>query len=74
MTDRNGFRHAIEAHRFRHLRATLYVEQKGLTAYLQYEALPSMRQLRDEGFDLSTYPYPAGARTSEAWGCMRGGP
>lgn len=57
--------HAIEPHSINHLRAPLYVEQKGLTAYLQDEALPSIRMLRDEGFDVTTYAYPYGARTAE---------
>lgn len=57
--------HAIEAHSLRHLRAPLYVEQKGLTAYLQDEALPSVRLLRAEGFPVTSYAYPYGSRTSE---------
>jgi hypothetical protein len=57
--------HAIEAHSVNHLRAPLYVEQKGLTAYLRDEALPSIRWLRDDGFDVTTYAYPYGARTDE---------
>jgi hypothetical protein len=57
--------HAIEPHGINHLRAPLYVEQKGLTAFLQDEALPSIRLLRDEGFTVTTYAYPYGARTAE---------
>lgn len=57
--------HAIEAHSVKHLRAPLYVEQNGLTAYLRDEALPSITWLRDEGFEVTTYAYPYGARTSE---------
>ncbi len=56
--------HAIEAHGIDHLRAPLYVEQKGLTAYLQEEALPSIRLLRDEGFPVTTFAYPYGSRTA----------
>lgn len=57
--------HAIEAHSVNHLRAPLYVEQNGLTAYLRNEALPSIDWLRDEGFDVTTYAYPYGARSDE---------
>jgi len=57
--------HTVEAHSVNHLRAPLYVEQNGLTAYLQDEALPSIRWLREDGFDVTTYAYPYGARTSE---------
>jgi peptidoglycan/xylan/chitin deacetylase (PgdA/CDA1 family) len=57
--------HAIEPHSVDHLRAPLYVEQHGLTAYLRDEALPSIAWLEADGFDVTTYAYPYGARTSE---------
>jgi hypothetical protein len=57
--------HAIEPHSVKHLRAPLYVEQNGLTAYLHKEALPSVDWLVDDGFDVTTFAYPYGARTSE---------
>lgn len=57
--------HAIEAHSVDHLRAPLYVEQRGLSTYLHDEAIPSIQWLEDDGFDVTTYAYPYGARTSE---------
>ncbi len=57
--------HAIEAHSLRHLRAPLYVERNGLAAYLRDEALPSIELLEAQGFDVTTYAYPYGARTGE---------
>ncbi|HUS27188.1 MAG TPA: polysaccharide deacetylase family protein [Kofleriaceae bacterium] len=57
--------HAIEAHSVKHLRAPLYVEQKGLDAYLADEALPSIALLEADGFDVTTYAYPYGSRTGE---------
>jgi peptidoglycan/xylan/chitin deacetylase (PgdA/CDA1 family) len=57
--------HAIEAHSVDHERAPLYVEQHGLTAYLSKEVVPSITALRDEGFAVTTFAYPYGARTSE---------
>jgi hypothetical protein len=57
--------HAIEAHGVAHLRAPLYVEQKGLGAYLADEAVPSITRMRDDGFEVTSYAYPYGARTSE---------
>jgi hypothetical protein len=57
--------HAIEAHSVKHLRAPLYVEQNGVDAYLTDEALPSIELLEAEGFDVTTYAYPYGARTGE---------
>lgn len=57
--------HAIEAHGMRHWRAPLYVEQKGLAAYLTDEALPSIEYLRADGYPVAAYAYPYGARTAE---------
>ncbi|HEY5925260.1 MAG TPA: polysaccharide deacetylase family protein [Kofleriaceae bacterium] len=57
--------HAIEAHSANHLRAPRYVEDHGLAAYVADEALPSIDALRGEGFAVTTYAYPFGARTRE---------
>jgi hypothetical protein len=57
--------HAIEAHSVRHLRAPLYVEEHGLAAYVADELVPSIDVLRDEGFEVTTFAYPFGARTGE---------
>jgi hypothetical protein len=57
--------HAIEPHSVNHLRAPLYVEQKGLDAYLRDEALPSIAALEGAGFAVTTYAYPYGSRTQE---------
>lgn len=57
--------HAIEPHSIKHMRAPLYVEQKGVEAYLADEALPSIVALEREGFDVTTYAYPYGSRTGE---------
>lgn len=57
--------HAVEAHSVAHQRAPLYVEERGLQAYLDDEVVPSIEALRDEGFDVTTFAYPFGARTGE---------
>lgn len=57
--------HDIEAHSIRHLRAPRYVEDHGLAAYLSDEALPSIELLRADGYPVTTYAYPFGARTDE---------
>jgi peptidoglycan/xylan/chitin deacetylase (PgdA/CDA1 family) len=57
--------HAIEAHSLHHTRAPSYVEQQGLAAYVRDEVVPSIDVLRAEGFDVTTYAYPYGARTRE---------
>ena len=57
--------HAIEAHSVAHLRGPRYVEDHGLAAYLADEALPSIEVLRADGYEVTTYAYPFGARTGE---------
>jgi hypothetical protein len=57
--------HDVEAHSVIHARAPAYVEEHGLRAYLDDEALPSIDRLRADGYDPIAYAYPFGARTSE---------
>jgi peptidoglycan/xylan/chitin deacetylase (PgdA/CDA1 family) len=57
--------HSIEAHGLRHRIAPDYVEENGLRAYMDDEALPSIELLRDDGFDPVAFAYPTGARTGE---------
>jgi peptidoglycan/xylan/chitin deacetylase (PgdA/CDA1 family) len=57
--------HDIAAHSVMHLRAPSYVEDHGLRAYLDDEALPSIDVLRADGYPVTAYAYPFGARTDE---------
>jgi peptidoglycan/xylan/chitin deacetylase (PgdA/CDA1 family) len=57
--------HAIEAHSVNHLRAPRYVEDHGLSAYVRDELVPSIDRLRADGFEVTTFAYPFGARTRE---------
>jgi hypothetical protein len=57
--------HSIEAHGLRHRIAPDYVEENGLDAYMEDEALPSIELLRADGFDPIAFAYPTGARTGE---------
>jgi peptidoglycan/xylan/chitin deacetylase (PgdA/CDA1 family) len=57
--------HAVEAHGLRHRNAPDYVEEHGLGAYLDEEALPSIDLLRADGFEPIAFAYPFGARTGE---------
>lgn len=57
--------HDIAAHSVAHRRAPTYVEEHGLRAYLEEEALPSIQVLRDDGYDVTSFAYPYGARTGE---------
>jgi peptidoglycan/xylan/chitin deacetylase (PgdA/CDA1 family) len=57
--------HAIEAHSVLHERAPTYVEEHGLAAYLDDEVVPSIDALVAEGFSVTSFAYPYGARTDE---------
>lgn len=57
--------HEIAAHGVAHLRAPSYVEEHGLAAYVTDEALPSIEILRADGYDVTSFAYPYGARTGE---------
>ena len=57
--------HDIAAHSVLHLRAPSYVEEHGLQAYLEDEAVPSIQVLRDAGYNVTSFAYPFGARTDE---------
>jgi Polysaccharide deacetylase len=61
-----GDGHDIEAHSVNHLRAPDVVEDRGLRAWLDTDALPSIAALTDDGFAPPVaFAYPFGARTSE---------
>lgn len=57
--------HDIAAHSATHLRAPAYVEEHGLAAYVADEGLPSIEVLRADGYDVTAFAYPFGARTDE---------
>jgi peptidoglycan/xylan/chitin deacetylase (PgdA/CDA1 family) len=57
--------HDIEAHSAYHRRGPTYVEEYGLDAYLADEVLPSIDLLRADGYEVLSYAYPFGMRTSE---------
>jgi peptidoglycan/xylan/chitin deacetylase (PgdA/CDA1 family) len=57
--------HDLAAHSVAHRRAPTYVEDNGLPAYMKDEAIPSIEALRADGYDVTSYAYPYGARTTE---------
>lgn len=57
--------HDIEAHSVKHRRGPDYVEASGLGTYIADEVQPSIDHLVDDGFEITTYAYPFGARTGE---------
>ena len=63
--DLAGDGHDIEAHSVKHQRGPVYVEQRGLGSYMSEEIQPSIDHLRQDGFDISVFAYPYGARTEE---------
>ncbi len=60
-----GDGHELQAHSVDHLHGPEYVEAHGLRAYLDDEVLPSIDVLRADGYDVTAYAYPFGARTRE---------
>jgi len=57
--------HDIEAHSVYHRRGPSVVEAEGVRAYLDEEVLPSITQLREDGYEVLSYAYPFGMRTAE---------
>jgi peptidoglycan/xylan/chitin deacetylase (PgdA/CDA1 family) len=57
--------HDIEAHSVTHQRGPSSVEARGLGAYMSEEIVPSIDLLRADGYDVTTFAYPYGARTGE---------
>ena len=57
--------HDIAAHGVDHARAPNFVEANGLGTYMRQEALPSIELLRVDGYAVTSFAYPFGARTSE---------
>jgi hypothetical protein len=57
--------HDIEAHSVNHLRGPKYVDDFGMPAYLADEVQPSIDLLVADGYRITSYAYPFGARTSE---------
>lgn len=57
--------HSIEAHGVHHIRATDYIAEHGIQAYIDTEVLPSIQVLRDDGFAPVAYAHPNGSHTRE---------
>ncbi len=57
--------HDLQAHSTDHRRGPEYVEDHGLAAYLADEVVPSIERMRADGYDISAFAYPFGARTRE---------
>jgi peptidoglycan/xylan/chitin deacetylase (PgdA/CDA1 family) len=57
--------HDIEAHTLTHQRAPDMVADRGLAAWLDDEAVPSLEVLRADGYDPVAFAYPFGDRTDE---------
>jgi len=64
--------HDIEAHTIGHRNAPDYVADRGLQAWLDDDALPSIDVLRADGYAPVAFAYPFGARTRETDRAMLG--
>lgn len=63
--------HDIEPHTVNHVNSPQYVEEHGLAAYLKDEYQPSIDALEAEGYQVSAFAYPFGARTDELDAALR---
>ncbi|MDB4955319.1 MAG: hypothetical protein JWO36_2888 [Myxococcales bacterium] len=62
--------HDIEPHTINHLRGPAYVEENGLRSYIDVELQPSIDLLRADGYPVTAFAYPFGARTGELDGVV----
>jgi peptidoglycan/xylan/chitin deacetylase (PgdA/CDA1 family) len=56
--------HEIAAHGFHHIRATDYIAENGVQAWLDYEINPMMEMMHANNFFPTTFAYPYGNRNS----------
>ncbi len=57
--------HDVQPHGMYHLNAVDYVAEHGIDSYLQREVLPSIEQLRVDGYPITTFAFPYGATNDE---------
>lgn len=57
--------HGVESHSVEHLEAIPYAAEHGLAGYVADEVLPSIQQLRDAGYPVTSFAFPYGASTRE---------
>lgn len=57
--------HDIEFHTVAHLNAPQYVAMYGIQRYLDDEITPALEAMKNDGYDITSFAYPYGARTPE---------
>ena len=57
--------HEIASHGYNHIRSTEYLNNNKIEDYLNEEILPSLNDMRNDGFDISSFVYPYGERSVE---------
>ena len=61
----NKYGHEIGGHSINHFNAREYVQGNGISAYLETEILPMINLMEADGFQLTSFAYPYGARTAQ---------
>ncbi len=64
--------HSIGLHGRLHVRAPVYVGERGADAWLRDEVLPQVEICRSAGLPFTSFAYPYNARTDETDGLLRG--
>lgn len=57
--------HEIGSHGLNHLNSINYVENNSINDYIEKEIVPSIEKLTEEGFKVTSFAYPFGARLEE---------
>lgn len=55
--------HEIGCHGFRHLNAVQYIAKHSVEEYIQKEINPAIKNMKDKGFEPTSFAYPYGARS-----------
>lgn len=57
--------HEIAGHGYHHYNAVKFVKQNGIDAYLKQEINPMMASMKQQNFNVTSFAYPYGERSSE---------
>ena len=57
--------HEIASHGLRHINAFIYTRSHSIEEYINVEIIPSISIMKNIGFEVNSFAYPYGARTSK---------
>ncbi len=57
--------HEIAFHGTHHIRATDYLKNHSIEEYINYEILPDLTLMKQDGYDITDFSYPYGSHTKE---------